>query len=111
MKTVKVQESGWDLKFLYKEAIQTKARRGLFGYMLRTGRCDNTVLGGAFYLLRQLESVWGKEAYTLKMETNEATAREIIAVAEFAMAGGFDQFAPSRREMSRTIKALDGIEI
>lgn len=111
MKTIKVMESGWNLKLLYSEAIETKARRGLFGYMLRTGRCDNTVLGGAFYLLRQLESVWGKEAYTLKLESNSATAKEIIAVAEFAMAGGFDRFAPTRREMMRTMKALSEIEI
>lgn len=111
MKTVKVMECGWDLKLLYKEAILTKPRRGLFGYMIRTGRCDNTILGGSFYLLQQLEPVWGKEAYHLKLETNSATAREIIAMAEFAMAGGLNRFAPSRREMSKTIKALDGIEI
>lgn len=109
MKTVKVMECGWDLKFLYREAIRTKPRRGLFGYMLRTGRCDNLTFGGAFYLLQQLESVWGKEAYNLKLES--AVAKEIIAIAEVALAGGFDKFAPSKREMANTIKALDGIEI
>lgn len=109
MKTVKVIECGWNLELLYKEAIRTKARRGLFGYMLRTGRCDNLTFGGAFYLLQQLETVWGKEAYTLKPET--ANAKEIIAVAEVAMAGGFNKFALSKREMSNTIRALDGIDI
>ena len=112
MKTIKVMECGWDLKYLYKEAIQTKARRGLFGYMLRTGRCDNTTLGGAFYLLKQLEPVWGKVAYELKKYPNNGdVAKEIIAVAEFALAGGFNGFAPSCSEMKKTIKALDKIEI
>lgn len=109
MKTINVIECGWDLKRLYKEAIQTKARRGLFGYMLRTGRCDNLTFGGAFQLICQLEPVWGKEAYNLRSETH--AAKEIVAVAEVAMAGGFDKFAPSKHEMRRTIKALDGIEI
>ncbi len=109
MKTITINEVGWDLHLLYREAIQTKARRGLFGYMLRTGRADNLIFGGAFQLLRQLEPVWGKEAYSLRSET--AAAREIIAVTEVALAGGFDRFALSRREMQRTIKALADIEI
>lgn len=57
----------------------------------------------------QLEPVWGKEAYSLRSETS--AAREIIAVTEVALAGGFDRFAISRLEMQRTIRALDDIEI
>lgn len=109
MKTICINETGWDLHLLYREAIQTKARRGLFGYMLRTGRTDNLIFGGAFHLLKQLEPVWGKEAYSLRSET--PAARDIIAVAEVALAGGFDKFALSKREMRNTIRALDGIEI
>lgn len=109
MKTITINEVGWDLHILYREAIQTKARRGLFGYMLRTGRADNLIFGGAFQLLKQLEPVWGKAAYSLRPETS--AAREIIAVTEAALAGGFDRFALSRREMQRTIKALNDIEI
>jgi len=109
MKTITINEVGWDLHLLYREAIQTKARRGLFGYMLRTGRADNLIFGGAFQLLKQLEPVWGKEAYSLRSATS--ATRDIIAIVEVALAGGFDRFALSRKEMQRTIKALDGIEI
>lgn len=109
MKTITINETGWDLHLLYKEAIKTKARRGLFGYMLRTGRADNLIFGGAFQLLRDLEPVWGKEAYHLRSNTGEG--RHIVAVAEVALAGGFDRFALSKREMQRTIQALKDIEI
>lgn len=109
MRTIYINETGWDLHLLYRNAIRTKARRGLFGYMLRTGRVDNLIFGGAFQLIMELEPVWGKEAYHLKSETSHA--REIIAVAEVALAGGFDKFALSKREMKNTIRALDEIEI
>lgn len=40
MKTITINEVGWDLHILYREAIQIKARHGLFGYMLRTGQAE-----------------------------------------------------------------------
>jgi len=109
MKSISVIETYWDLKRLYQEAAGSKARRGLFGYMLKTGRTDNTVLGGAFKLVCDLESVPKHNAYKLKIES--ASGREIVAAAEVALAGGFDRFAPPVKEIRKTCRALKNIEI
>ena len=109
MKRITVMDTYWDIKMLYREAAQSKARRGLFGYMLRTGKMENAVFGGAFRLICDLESVPKHSAYRLRVET--ANGKEIIAAAELAMAGGFDRFALPAREIKRTCRNLKDIEL
>lgn len=109
MKSISVMDTYWDLKRLYQEAAASKARRGLFGYMLKTGRTDNTIFGGAFKLVCDLEDVPKHSAYKLKIES--ASGKEIIAAAEVALAGGFDQFAPPIKEIKKTCRALKNIDI
>lgn len=109
MKTIIVMDTYWDIKMLYREAAQSKARRGLFGYMLKTGRTENAVFGGAFRLICDIESVPKHNTYRLHVESENG--KEIIAAAEIAMAGGFDHFAISAREIKRTCRNLKDIEL
>ena len=104
MKKIKVFETYYDVATLYSEADKSRARRALFGYMLKTGRPDNPIFGGAFHLLVDLEGVSEHETYKLVIGSNRA--REIIALAEAARAGAFDQFALSAREIKKTAAAF-----
>lgn len=112
MKIIKVMETRYDLSCLYKAAADTKARRGLFGYMLQTGRTDNTVLGGAFALLCDIENVKRRgELYKLRYECGPTSAKEMVSICEVALAGGFDSFAMSASDIRRTSKKIQQIGI
>ena len=103
MKTIKVMETKWDILPLYQAAI-TKASRGLLGYMIKTGRSDDLIFGGAFSLLREIESCHG--LYRLKLHGNY---KEIIYITEIAQNGGFDKFAISKTEIKRITNMLGDI--
>jgi hypothetical protein len=109
MKQIKVMETYYDITTLYKKAAQSKPRRALFGYMMRTGRTDNTVFGGAFRLIEELEEVPKNDVYKLKLTSLKSP--EIVAVAEVAIAGGFNQFAIPFWDIKRTAKALEALDI
>ena len=103
MKTIKVMETKWDVLPLY-EAATTKARRGLLGYMIKTGRSDDLIFGGAFSLLRDIEECHG--LYRLKLYGNY---KEIAYITEVAQNGGFDKFAISKMEIKRITNMLNDI--
>ena len=104
MKIIKVMETKWDINVLYENAT-SKAKRGLLGYMIKTGRSDDLIFGGAFALLRDIESCHG--IYRLKIQS--ANHREIIAIAEVAQNGGFDKFAISKMEIKHISSMLNQI--
>ena len=103
MKTIKVMETKWDVLPLY-EAATTKARRGLLGYMIKTGRSDDLIFGGAFSLLMEIENCPG--LYRLKLYGNY---KEIAYITEVAQNGGFDKFAISKSEIKRITNMLNDI--
>lgn len=107
MKTINVIPTTYDIKCLYRNA-NTREHRELLGYMMQTGRTDNLTLGGAFYLLSELNNLPKAETYTLTWE-NAEMATEIIAVAEAARARAFKRFAISKREVARTSKNISNI--
>ena len=103
MKNIKVMATVYNLSELYKVSSKSKARRGLFGYMLHTARPDNQVCGGAMRLVEDLESV-GSNLYKLNLV--DKYGKEIVAVAEVALAGGFNKFALSKKEINKTLKSI-----
>ena len=107
MTIIHVSEMGWDIKSLYSNA-DTKAKRGLMGYMMRTGRSDDLVFGGAFALVRDIEA-YSCHGNVYKLSICSPRAKEIIAIAETAMAGGFDKFAFSKREIRRIGRRINDI--
>jgi len=104
MKNIKVQQKYYTLSELYQIAEGSKSRRGLFGYMMKTGRTDNTIMGGAMFLLEKLEDV-GHDLY--KLIIPDESGREIAAVAEAAMAGAFNDYAMSRRSIHHIARKIE----
>ena len=107
MKTIRVQQTYYTLPELYRVAAGSKARRCLLGYMLKTGRADNTVFGGAMALLCGLGTLGENEVYTLDKRETLAVNKEILSLAEAAMAGCFHEFEMSQREIHKIIQAFD----
>ena len=105
MKIIKVMETVYDIKTLYKEA-STQAQRALVGYMLKTGKTNDVILGGAFTLVKDVERCKGKLYKLITRTAAEENEKQIISIAETAMAGGFNQFALSKREIRRTLKRI-----
>ena len=107
MKTIEIIPTVYHIKCLYRDAV-TKYQRELLGYMIQTGRTDNPMLGGAFRLLFELDSVPKEEMYTLTWE-NKENAMEIIAVAEAVRARVFRKFAISKWKVKRINKNISNV--
>lgn len=110
MKEFKIADTYWNIGSLYSAAHKSKARRGLFGYMLFTGRIYDTILGGGFRLLMDMETLGKGECYSLDA-SGSSNAREIIAVVEVAMAGGFSRFEVPAWEIRKTAKTIKKLNI
>lgn len=104
MKNIFITATPWDVKSLYQES-STPARRALLGYMLKTGNTNDSVLGGAFSLVRDVEMRNGK-LYRVIPQVSRSQEKEIIAIAETAMAGGLKSFALTKREIKRTLRHI-----
>ena len=108
MKNIIVQQAYYTIPELYRIASGSKARRGLAGYMIKTGRADNTIMGGAMYLLYGLESLKKNELYNLDRRESSKTNKEIMSLAETALAGKFHvDFEIPEKECRRMIQTLD----
>ena len=103
MNTIIVTEGAWSLRTLYLSA-NTPSKRALVGYMLKTRRADDMVYGGALYLLRDIETCKG--IYYLKPECEMHKAKQIIHITEMALAGQYNRFALSKREIRKILKHM-----
>ena len=111
MKTIRVQQVYYTIPELYRMAAGSKARRGMAGYAIKTGRADNTVFGGAIRLLCDLESLEKNERYALdKRETAQIT-KDIVGCAEAAMAGAFHKYELTEREIRDMIRNLERVPL
>lgn len=96
MKIINVHQLYCDPKSLYKKA-NTKSQRALLGYMAKGGFIRDPIYGGAFKLLKEIESCDG--IYVLETEEKSKITMEIISIAEAAMKGMWDEFAFTEREI------------
>ena len=96
MKTINVSRIYCEPEVLYKKA-KTKSQRALLGYMAKGGFIRDPIYGGAFKLLREIESYAG--IYVIQTEEKPKVITEIIRIAEAAMLGMWDDFAFSEREI------------
>ena len=103
MTIIQIKGTSWNIRTLYKNA-NSKSTRALLGYMMKTGQTNNTILGGAFALLRDLECCNG--LYTLHPCDTKESVKEIVAVAEATKAKAFKKFALSRREINKVRKQI-----
>ncbi len=96
MKTINVHQLYCDPQSLYKKA-NTKSQRALLGYMAKGGFLRDPIYGGAFKLLKEIESYAG--LYVIQTEEKPKTTMEIVRIAEAAMLGMWDDFAFTEREL------------
>jgi len=106
MKTIKVMPVYYKPSMLYS-CVATKAMRDLAGYMVHTGRINDTTFGGALYLLTDLD-LYGRDSVPIIQNKCQdlQTFRNIVAVAEAAKAGAFRKYTMSKRNMIRTAKQI-----
>lgn len=104
--TIKIYDTALDTITLYRKA-NTPAQRAIAGYIIKSGKVNDPIFGGAFTLLRAIEhcNTIG-EIYKLYSLVDSQTERQIIHVAQLALDEKFDKFMVSERERNDTIKYL-----
>lgn len=104
--TIKIYDVAYDTVTLYRKA-NTPTQRALAGYIIKSGKVNDTIFGGAFNLLRGIENCNAKgEIYELYSMVDKDTKKKIIHVAQVAMDGKLDKFTISERERQDTIRYL-----
>jgi hypothetical protein len=107
MKPIKVKQIYYHINGFYRKA-NTKTQRALLGYIIKAGFADHPIYGGAFDLVREIESYTG--IYVLETRERPEVAMEIIKIAERAMLGWYDDFAFSEREINIIIAQLGNLK-
>ena len=103
---IKINDVIYEPITLYRKA-KTPAQRALVGYMTKAGCTNNTIFGGAFRLLRDIEYCMDVgEIYELYSLVDNETKKKIIHVTQIALDGKLDRFAISERERNETMKNL-----
>ena len=106
MKIIKLYDIAYDILTLYRKA-KTPAQRALAGYIIKSGKIDDPILGGAFYFLRQVEiAMETEEIYDIYSMVAPDVKKKIIHIAQLAIDGELDKFAMSERQIKDTIKYL-----
>ena len=77
---------------LYQKENMTLSQRALLGYMATNGYLRDPIYGGAFSLLRDLESCHEVPIVIQKIEDNKK-AQEIVGIVDKTMLGSYDKFA------------------
>ena len=104
MKIIRVMETGNDIRCLYRQAT-TPNQRALLGYMVRKGKTDSTILGGALHLLKEIEMAERNNmVYRLSIET--PYARDMIEWVELTQFGALNRFALSPLEVQKCIHLM-----
>jgi hypothetical protein len=106
MKIIKLSDTVYDIRALYRKA-NTPSQRALVGYIIKAGLTGDTIFGGAFKLLCDVERCMDNgEIYMIQSYVDKETEKKISHVAQLALDGKFDGFAIRKAEMETIIKAL-----
>ncbi len=104
--TIKINHHTFETLTLYKRA-NTPAQRALAGYIIRSGKANDPVLGGAFHVLRKIESCNEEgEVYELYNLVSTTEKRKIIDYVQMALDGEFDKFMFTEAERRSMMKCL-----
>lgn len=110
MKTIKTMEIIIDPLTMYKQT-KTPAQRALAGYIMKSGNAYDSIFGGAFHLLRQVERYMElKEIYYIMPCSGAESIKQIVHIAQSAIDGDLDQFAMTEKEIANTIKYLQEMQ-
>ena len=104
--TIKVNTHRFDTLTLYRKST-TEAQRALAGYMIRSGKANDALLGGAFHVLRLIEHCNEEgTVYELYNLVSNEEKRRIIEYVQMAMDGDFDAFMFDEKERKNMMKCL-----
>lgn len=104
--TIKINHHTFETLMLYKQA-NTEAQRSLAGYIIRSGKANDPILGGAFHALRLIERCNNVgEVYELYNLVSNEEKRKILDYVQMAMDGDFSQYIISESERRNMIKCL-----
>lgn len=104
MKTIKVMECMYDIKTLYRMA-STNAERALLGFMIKSGKTNDMIFGGAFSLVHAVENCHGLYRLLPYCDTKE-NERKIVYIAEKAMDGEWNDFTISKKDIAYNLKRI-----
>ena len=104
--TIKINHHVFETLTLYKRA-NTEAQRSLAGYIIRSGKVNDPILGGAFHVLCKVERCNGqREIYELYNLLSSQEKRKVLDYVQMAMDGELDKFMISEAERRNMIKCL-----
>lgn len=104
MKNIKVTETKYDLKSMYRKATNL-SERALLGYMLKAGLTNDVIFGGAFAVLCAVERCTGLYKLLPYCDSRESE-KQILYIVECAMDGEWDDFAISQKEINHSLRRL-----
>ena len=106
MKIIKLYDTTFDIRSLYRKA-NTPAQRALAGYIIKAGLTVDTIFGGAFKLLCDVERCTDNgEIYMIHSYVDKEMEKKILYVAQCALDGTFDSFAIRKADIDSILKAL-----
>ena len=104
--TIKINHHTYETLTLYKRAT-TEAQRSLAGYIIRSGKVNDPILGGAFHVLCKIERCNEEgEIYELYNLLSSQEKRKILDYVQMAMDGELDQFMVAETERKAMVKCL-----
>lgn len=104
--TIKINHHTFETITLYKRA-NTDAQKALAGYIIKTGKVNDPILGGAFHVLCKIERCNDEgEVYELYNLLTSQEKRKVIDYVQMAMDGEFSPFMFNETERRNMIKHL-----
>ena len=104
--TIKITHHVYETITLYKRA-STEAQRALAGFIIKSGKVNDPILGGAFHVLCKIERCNEEgEIYELYNLLSTQEKRKILDYVQMAMDGELDQFMATTTECKNMVKCL-----
>ena len=104
--TIKINHHVFETLVLYKRA-NTEAQRALAGYIIRSGKVNDPILGGAFHVLCKIERCNEEgEVYELYNLLSVTEKRKVLDYVQMALDGELDAFMFNEAERKNMMKHL-----
>ena len=104
--TIKINHHVYDTLTLYKRA-STDNQKGLVGFIIKSGKANDPILGGAFNVLRKIEHCNEVgEVYELYNLLDSEEKRKVLDYVQMAMDEEFTPYMISETERRNMIKCL-----
>ena len=104
--TIKINHHTFETLTLYKHA-DTPAQRALAGYIIKSGKANDSILGGAFHVLKKIERCNEEgEIYELYNLLTTTEKRKILDYVQMAFDGDLDAYMFNETERKNMMKHL-----